>query len=207
MAGVLGGCQSLHTDSMDETLGLPTETAVRVALRTQQVIAHETGVHRTVDPLAGSYYVESLTDQMESDANDIISEIDGLGGVVDGIHKGYFRRSIAEASYRFGQEMEAGDRIIVGVNAYPEGNEDAQVELLQIPHTVETIQCERLETFLKNRDDDAATSALEAIRNAARTDKNVMPSLVEASLARCTLGEMVQAMADVFGRYSGGPEW
>jgi len=103
--------------------------------------------------------------------------------------------------------MEAGDRIIVGVNAYPEGNEDAQVELLQIPHSVETIQCERLETFLKDRDDDAATSALEAIRNAARTDENVMPSLVEASLARCTLGEMVQAMADVFGRYSGGPEW
>jgi len=207
MAGVLGGCQSLHTDSMDETLGLPTETAVRVALRTQQILAHETGVHRTVDPLAGSYYVESLTDQMESDANDIIEEIDGLGGVVKGIHKGYFRRTIAEASYRFGQEMEAGDRIIVGVNAYTAGNEDAQVELLQIPHEVETNQCSRLDDFIKERDGDAASKALDAIRDAARKDENMMESLVEGSLARCTLGEMVQAMADVFGRYSGGPEW
>jgi len=207
MAGVLGGCQSLHTDSMDETLGLPTETAVRVALRTQQILAHETGVHRTVDPLAGSYFVESLTDQMESDANDIIGEIDGLGGVVPGIHKGYFRRSIAEASYRFGQEMEAGDRITVGVNAYEDGNNDTQVDILQIPHTVESTQCERLDTFLKERDDDAAMKALDAIRDAARNDENVMPSLVDGALARCTLGEMVQAMADVFGRYSGGPEW
>jgi methylmalonyl-CoA mutase N-terminal domain/subunit len=207
MAGVLGGCQSLHTDSMDETLGLPTETAVRVALRTQQILAHETGVHRTVDPLAGSYFIESLTDQMESDANEIILEIDELGGVVQGIHKGYFRRSIAEASYRFGQEMEANDRIIVGVNAYLEGNEDPQVELLQIPHAVETNQCQRLDDFLKARDDDSAMAALDEIRAAARNDDNVMQSLVNASLARCTLGEMVQAMADVFGRYSGGPEW
>jgi methylmalonyl-CoA mutase N-terminal domain/subunit len=207
MAGVLGGCQSLHTDSMDETLGLPTETAVRVALRTQQILAHETGVHRTVDPLAGSYFVESLTDQMESDANTIIEEIDDLGGVVQGIHKGYFRRSIAEASYRFGQEMEAGDRVIVGVNAYPDGNEEAQVELLQIPHSVETNQCERLDEFLKSRDEDKAMSALDAIREAARNDENVMSSLIDASISRCTLGEMVQAMGDVFGRYSGGPEW
>jgi len=207
MAGVLGGCQSLHTDSMDETLGLPTETAVRVALRTQQILAHETGVHRTVDPLAGSYFIESLTDQMESDANELIHEIDDLGGVVAGIHKGYFRRSIAEASYRFGQEMEAGDRVIVGVNAYPDGNDEAQVELLQIPHSVETIQCERLDAFLQSRDEDAALQALDSVRDAARNDENVMSSLIEASLARCTLGEMVQAMADVFGRYSGGPEW
>ena len=207
MAGVLGGCQSLHTDSMDETLGLPTETAVRVALRTQQILAHETGVHRTVDPLAGSYFVESLTDQMESDANELINEIDGLGGVVQGIHKGYFRRSIAEASYRFGQEMEASDRIIVGVNAYPDGNDESQVELLQIPHEVETQQCERLSNCLNNRNNDLVMGALDAIREAARNDENVMDSLVKASLARCTLGEMVQAMADVFGRYGGGPEW
>lgn len=207
MAGVLGGCQSLHTDSMDETLGLPTETAVRVALRTQQILAHETGVHRTVDPLAGSYFVESLTDQMELDANQIIAEVDDMGGVVCGIHKGYFRRSIAEASYRFGQEMEAGDRIIVGVNAYTDGNEDSQVELLQIPHEVETQQCDRLEKVMQSRDDDAAMKSLDAIREAARHDENVMDALVGASLSRCTLGEMVQAMADVFGRYSGGPEW
>ena len=207
MAGVLGGCQSLHTDSMDETLGLPTETAVRVALRTQQILAHETGVHRTVDPLGGSWFVEGMTDQMESDANEIIATIDELGGVVSGIHKGYFRRAIAEASYRTGQEMEAGDRIVVGVNAYADGNEDRQVEILQIPHGVETEQCDRLDGYRRTRDADAATRALDGIRSAARAGDNVMDSLVDGALARCTLGEMVQAMADVFGRYSGGPEW
>ena len=116
-------------------------------------------------------------------------------------------RSIAEASYRFGQEMEAGDRIIVGVNAYTDGNEEKQVEILQIPHSVEVGQCERLAAFKKNRDSDAVQRALDAIRDAAREDKNVMPFLVEASLANCTLGEQVQAMADIYGRYTGGPEW
>ncbi|MCI0675968.1 MAG: methylmalonyl-CoA mutase family protein [Phycisphaerales bacterium] len=207
MAGVLGGCQSLHTDSMDETLGLPTETAVRVALRTQQILAHETGVHRTVDPLGGSWFVEALTDQMEKDANQIIKAIDDMGGVVEGIHQGYFRRSIAEASYRFGQEMEAGDRLIVGVNAYTDGNEQKQVEILQIPHELETEQCDRLRKFKKNRNQDGAKRALEAIRRAARSNENVMPSLIDGALANCTLGEMVQAMADVYGRYTGGPEW
>lgn len=207
MAGVLGGCQSLHTDSMDETLGLPTETAVRVALRTQQILAHETGVHRTADPLGGSWFVEALTDQMESDALDIFAEIDEMGGVVEGIHRGYFRRSIAEASYRFGQEMEAGDRIIVGVNAYNEGSDDHQVEILQIPYEVETDQCGRLAEFRSRRDDEQVGRALDAIREAARNDENVMDSLVEGAMAKCTLGEMVQAMGDVFGRYTGGPEW
>jgi methylmalonyl-CoA mutase N-terminal domain/subunit len=207
MAGVLGGCQSLHTDSMDETLGLPTEQAVRVALRTQQILAHETGVHRTVDPLGGSWFVEALTDRMETDANQLIAEIDDMGGVVSGIHKGYFRRQIAEASYRFGQEMEAGDRIIVGVNAYPEGNEERQVSILQIPHTVETEQCERLAKFRRERSADTVKGCLDRIRLDAREGRNVMSALVEASLGRCTLGEMVQAMADVCGRYAGGPEW
>ena len=207
MAGILGGAQSLHTDSMDETLGLPTETAVRVALRTQQILAHETGVHRTVDPLGGSWYVEALTDQMLADANGLIAEIDDMGGVVEGIHKGYFRRSIAEASYRFGQEMEAGDRIIVGVNAYEDGNEDHAVEILQIPHQVEVDQCNLLEAFRRDRDDDLVASSLDGIRSAARAGQNVMDSLVQASLDKCTLGEMVQAMADVYGRYTGGPEW
>ena len=207
LAGVLGGCQSLHTDSMDETLGLPTEAAVRVALRTQQILAHETGVHRTVDPLGGSWFVEALTDRMETDANEFIKEIDDMGGVVAGIHKGYFRRQIAEASYRFGQEMEAGDRVIVGVNAYPEGNEDRQMEILQIPHEVESQQNDRLAKFRSERNADLAKKGLDGIRAAARAGQNVMPSLVQASLDRCTLGEMVQAMADVYGRYAGGPEW
>ena len=207
LAGVLGGCQSLHTNSMDETLGLPTETAVRVALRTQQILAHETGVNRTVDPLGGSWFIESLTDRMEADAAEMIKQIDDMGGVVEGIHQGYFRRAIAEASYRFGQEMETGDRLIVGVNAYPEGNEDRQVEILEIPHEVEDEQCERLAAFRKSRNPDEVERALEAIRQAARDDENVMPPLVDGAIARCTLGEMVQALADVFGRYTGGPEW
>ncbi len=207
LAGVLGGCQSLHTNSMDETLGLPTETAVRVALRTQQILACETGVHRTVDPLGGSWYVEALTDRMEADARTIIDEIDRMGGVVQGIHQGYFRRAIAEASYRYGQEMEAGDRIVVGVNGYTEGNEDRQVEVLQIAHQVEVEQCERLAAFRRRRDRTAVERALEALRASARGDRNVMPALVDGAIAGCTLGEMVQALADVFGRYNGGPEW
>ncbi|MBL1218040.1 MAG: methylmalonyl-CoA mutase [Planctomycetes bacterium] len=207
MAGVLGGCQSLHCDSFDETLGLPTEQAVTIALRTQQILAHETGVTRTADPLGGSYYVEKLTDQMEADANAIIGEIDDLGGVVAGINRGYFRRSIAEAAYRFGQECEAGDRIIVGVNGYVEENEERPCDILYIPHEVEVQQKERLADFKKNRDMDAVNRALDAIRTAARNDENVMPALVDGSDARCTLGEMVQAMADIYGRYNGGPEW
>jgi methylmalonyl-CoA mutase N-terminal domain/subunit len=207
LAGVLGGCQSLHTDSMDETLGLPTENAVRVALRTQQILAHETGVHRTVDPLGGSWFVEALTDRMEQDANAMIAEIDGLGGVIEGINRGYFRRSIAEASYRFGQEMEAGDRIIVGVNAYTDGNDEKHVPILEIPHELEARQCEALAAFKKKRNRDGVARALDAIRAAARGGANAMPSLVEGALANCTLGEMVQALADVYGRYTSGPEW
>ncbi len=207
MAGVLGGCQSLHTNSLDETLGLPTETAVRVALRTQQILADETGTHRTVDPLGGSWYVEALTDRLDADASEIIRTIDDMGGVVEGIHQGYFRREIAEASYRFGQEMEMHDRVVVGINAYTDGNEERQVEILEIPHSVEEDQCGRLADFRRDRDRDAVTRAIDELRRAARADENVMPSLIEASLARCTLGEMVQALADVYGRYTSGPEW
>ena len=134
-------------------------------------------------------------------------EIDEMGGVVAGIHKGYFRRQIAEASYRFGQEMEAGDRMIVGVNAYTEGNEERNMEILQIPHTVETEQCDRLGALKRGRNNETVLRALDRIRHDAREGRNVMAALVEASLSRCTLGEMVQAMADVYGRYAGGPEW
>ncbi|MEL6497371.1 MAG: methylmalonyl-CoA mutase family protein [Planctomycetota bacterium] len=236
MAGVLGGCQSLHTDSMDETLGLPTEQAVTVALRTQQILAHETGVTRTVDPLGGSWFVESLTDRMEREALDLIHEIDEMGryegfvegdpvdddnsqhpaykpttgfghGAVTGINRGYFRRHIAEASYRFSEECEAGDRIIVGVNEYRDDEEDRPIDILVIPDSVETEQVSRLSDFKARRDDAGVTKALDAIREAARNGENVMPSLVDGALANCTLGEMVQAMADIYGRYAGGPEW
>jgi len=216
MAGVLGGCQSLHTDSMDETLGLPTEQAVTVALRTQQILAHETGVTRVVDPLGGSWFIEQLTDTIEAEALEYIAEIDEMGGgaypkgragVVAGINKGYFRRQIAEASYRFSEECEAGDRLIVGVNAYREDDEKRPIEILQIPHDVEEVQCERLAAFKKNRDGAGVEQALERIREACRNDENAMPALVEGAEANCTLGEMVQAMADIYGRYTSGPEW
>ncbi|MEQ8844555.1 MAG: methylmalonyl-CoA mutase family protein [Phycisphaerales bacterium] len=224
MAGVLGGCQSLHTDSMDETLGLPTEQAVTVALRTQQILAHETGVTRTVDPLGGSYFVEALTDEVEEQALNYIGEIDamgggiwkgqedgrptgGYGGVVEGIHQGYFRRKIAEASYRFSEECEAHDRIIVGVNEYRDEEEGRPIDILQIGPEVETTQLDRLSDFKNRRNADETKKALDAIRNACQKGENVMPHLIEGALANATLGEMVQAMADIYGRYAGGPEW
>jgi methylmalonyl-CoA mutase, N-terminal domain len=220
MAGVLGGCQSLHTDSMDETLGLPTEQAVTVALRTQQILAHETGVTRVVDPLGGSWFIEKFTDAIETDALALIAEIDEMGGgvwtghraggragVVAGINKGYFRRKIAEASYRFSEECEAGDRIIVGVNAYRDEDETRPIDILTIGGEVEVQQCELLADFKKRRDDADVNKALDAIRAAARQSVNVMPALVDGALANCTMGEMVQALADIYGRYTGGPEW
>lgn len=255
MAAVLGGCQSLHTDSMDETLGLPTEQAVTVALRTQQILAHETGVTRVADPLGGSWFVEHLTDTMEAEALNFIAEIDAMGSygpgaappptgdrrvgvyaprgtygrsVVAGINRGYFRRQIAEASYRFSAECEAGDRIIVGVNAFRDDDEHRPIDILQIPDTVETEQCDRLAAFKRARNAQLASAALDRIRATCRQGdpgspptapyaasagslgidaRNVMPALINAALSGCTLGEMVQAMADVYGRYSGGPEW
>lgn len=248
MAAVLGGCQSLHTDSMDETLGLPTEQAVTVALRTQQILAHETGVTRVTDPLGGSWFIEDLTDRMEAEALDFIAEIDEMGGgpwkkgatpnenlggragVVAGINKGYFRRQIAEASYRFSEECEAKDRIIVGVNQYIDNDESRPIDILQIPDSVETEQVERLKKFKADRDAAKVARALDNIRTVCKGKPctllhdipgasgretqdsglhatNVMPALIDGALAGATMGEMTQAMADVYGRYSGGPEW
>lgn len=250
MAAVLGGCQSLHTDSMDETLGLPTEQAVTVALRTQQILAHETGVTRVTDPLGGSWFIEELTDRLEAEALAYIAEIDamgggpfklasknkpaensGHGGVVAGIHKGYFRRQIAEASYRFAEECESGDRIIVGVNEYVDNEEGRPIDILAIGPEVEEDQTARLAAFKQARDEKLVAEALERIRRTCRDGDpgggstehgkgyaeaagtlgldphNVMPSLINGSMAGATLGEMVQAMADIYGRYSGGPEW
>ncbi|MEO1128705.1 MAG: methylmalonyl-CoA mutase family protein [Planctomycetota bacterium] len=228
MAAVLGGCQSLHTDSMDETLGLPTEQAVTIALRTQQILAHETGVTRVTDPLGGSWFIEHLTDTMEAEALALIAEIDEMGGgpfqvddgdtptaaegtghagVVTGIHKGYFRRAIAEAAYRYSEECEANDRIVVGVNEYVDPDEKRDIDILEIPHQVEVDQVDRLTTFKNSRDADGVKRSLEAIRQAAKNNENVMPALIDGALANCTLGEMVQALADIYGRYSGGPEW
>ncbi|MEM7628022.1 MAG: methylmalonyl-CoA mutase family protein, partial [Planctomycetota bacterium] len=190
----------------------------------QQILAHETGVTRTVDPLGGSWFVESLTDRVEAEALDLIGEIDNMGrgpwkpehattssldegGAVRGIHRGYFRRQIAEASYRFSEECEAGDRIIVGLNEYNDAEEDRPIDILQIGPEVETQQLDRLGEFKSRRDADGVKRALDTIRESARAGDNVMQSLVDGALANCTLGEMVQAMADIYGRYTGGPEW
>ncbi len=206
LAAVLGGTQSLHTNSMDETLALPTEHAVKIALRTQQVLAEETGVTRTVDPLGGSYYIEALTNEIERQAYDIFKEIDQRGGVVSATDQGYFRRGIAESSSRFGREMESGQRNIVGVNKYVD-DDDHTIDTLQIGPEVEREQVARLEKMKTRRDADRHKAALSGLEQVARDGGNVMPALIEASEALATVGEMMKALEQVYGTYDGGPEW
>lgn len=206
MAAVLGGCQSLHTNSMDETLALPTEHAVLLALRTQQVLAHETGVVNTVDPLGGSYFVESLTDRLEEEAEQYFRTIAELGGVIPALESGYFRREIAEASFRYQREVEAGERLIVGVNAFVE-SDDKPIDTLAIDPAIEKEQIARLAAIKAERNAERVAQSLEAIRDAARTGANMMPVFIEAAHERITVGEMMAAMADVFGRYRGGTGW
>lgn len=206
LAAVLGGTQSLHTNSMDETLALPTEHAVKVALRTQQVLAEETGVKNVVDPLGGSYFVEALTDEVEKQAYDIFRQIDELGGVIPAIEQGYFRRQIAEASIRFSREMERGERNIVGVNKYVD-DEPSHIPILVIDESVEREQCRRLAELRQKRDAKRHAAALRALEQAAREGANVMPALVEASAAGGTVGEMMNTLRGVYGTFDGAPEW
>ncbi|MFO0837053.1 MAG: methylmalonyl-CoA mutase family protein [Phycisphaerae bacterium] len=206
LAAVLGGTQSLHTNSMDETLALPTEQAVKIALRTQQVIAEETGVTHTVDPLGGSYFVESLTNEVERQAVEILDEIDRMGGVVAAIERGYFRRAIADSSARFGGEMERGERTIVGINKYVD-DESPPIEILRIDESVEREQVARLKALRQRRDVARHKNALRSLQDAARRGDNVMPALVEASAAMATVGEMMDTLKSVYGTYDGGPEW
>ncbi len=206
LAAVLGGTQSLHTNSMDETLALPTEHSVKIALRTQQVLAEETGVTRTVDPLGGSYYIESLTNEMERQAYDIFKEIDQRGGVLAATDGGYFRRGIAESSHRFGEEMERGERNIVGVNKYVDP-QDHQIDILQIGPEVEKAQVARLAAMRQRRDARRHATALKRLEQDARDGANVMPALIEAAEALATVGEMMATLEAVYGRYDGGPEW
>jgi methylmalonyl-CoA mutase N-terminal domain/subunit len=200
MAAVLGGTQSLHTNAMDETLALPTEHAVRVALRTQQILAYETGVANTIDPLAGSYYVESLTDQMEEEAEAIFEEIDTLGGVVAGIETGYFQGQIANSSSRFQQEVDSKRRIIVGVNDFIE-SDDVPMEILRIGDEAAAKQEKRLADLKARRDDAAVHQALARLLQAARDDKNLMPPMLDAVRAYATLGEIRHALEEVYGRF------
>lgn len=201
LAGVLGGTQSLHTNSMDETLALPSEKAVKIALRTQQLIAYETGVINTVDPLGGSYFVEALTDQMEKEANEIFEQIDALGGVIPAIEAGYFQKEIADAAYRYQKEVERKEKIIVGVNEFIEPNEKIDIPILTIPPEVEIQQKKRLADLKQSRNQFAVEKSLKEIRQAAVDGKNLMPVLIRAAQNYVTLGEMVGELKEVFGTY------
>ncbi len=201
MAAVLGGTQSLHTNSMDETLALPTEKSVRIALRTQQVLAHETGVPNTIDPLAGSYYVESLTDELEAEAEALFQEIDEVGGVVPGIEAGWFQKEIAHSALRQQEEAESGSRTIVGVNQFTDGSEEVAIDTLRIDPDVEERQRERMARLREERDDEAVNKTLSALTEAARTGENLVPRILDCARAYCTLYEIRHAMEEVFGAY------
>jgi methylmalonyl-CoA mutase, N-terminal domain len=201
MAAALGGTQSLHTNSMDETLALPTEKSVRIALRTQQVLAFETGVANTIDPLAGSYYVESLTDQLEARAEEIFREIETLGGVVPGIEQGYFQREIARSAERQQREIESGERIVVGVNEFLGGNDDAAIEILKVGDEAARTQDERLARLRDERDDARVEATLERLRQAARDEENVVEPMLDCVRAYCTLFEIRHALQSVYGSF------
>jgi methylmalonyl-CoA mutase N-terminal domain/subunit len=205
LAAVLGGTQSLHTNSFDEALALPTENAVRLALRTQQVIAHETGVVNTIDPLGGSYYLEDLTSRLEAEAYDYFDRIDKLGGVIAAIEDNFFQREIADASFRYQAEVEAKQRIVVGVNRY-ELQDEAAIDILQIDPALEQKQIERVQALRGRRDSAAVEASLARLKEAAnRDDANLMPLLIEASRAYATLGEMCDALRMTWGTWRETP--
>ena len=202
MAAVLGGTQSLHTNSMDEVMALPTEKSVEIALRTQQVLAYETGVTSVIDPLGGSYFVEALTDEIEKQTLAYFAQIDDFGGVIEAIEAGFFQHEIADASYRYQRSLETKDRIIVGVNAFQRPAEDADMDLLKIGRDVELGQARAVQNVRAERDGARVTDALAALRRACADEgTNVMPPLIAAVEALATEGEIVQAMVDVYGRY------
>jgi methylmalonyl-CoA mutase N-terminal domain/subunit len=201
MAAALGGTQSLHTNSMDETLALPTEKAVRIALRTQQVLAHESGIANTIDPLAGSFFVEALTDELEREALSLFEEIDEMGGVVPGIERGWFQQEIASSAMRQQLEVESGQRVVVGVNHFTEGSGDVEIDTLRIDPTVEQRQRQRMADLRASRDPDSVASTLEALTAACRGDENLVPRILDCARAYCTLFEIRHAMEEVFGSY------
>jgi methylmalonyl-CoA mutase, N-terminal domain len=204
LAGVLGGTQSLHTNSYDEALALPTEESVRLALRTQQVIAHESGVPNTVDPLGGSYFVETLTDEMERAAYEYFARIDELGGMVEAIKQSFPQREIADASFRYQQEVRDRKRIVVGVNEYQLEDED-QIPILRVDPALERKQIGRIEASRARRDSTAVETALSELTDAAASDRNLMPYFIDAARARASEGEMIAALQAVFGTYAETP--
>jgi len=201
LAGVLGGTQSLHTDAYDEALALPTDRAALIALRTQQIIAEETGVANTVDPLGGSYFVEALTNKMEEGALDYFERIDAMGGMVDAVEKGFPQREIQESAYQYQKAFERGDQTIVGVNKYAMENEPQQVPTLVIDESVRQHQVERLESARARRDQGAVSRTLDALRKAAQRGDNTMPATIDAVREYATLGEICSALRDVYGIY------
>jgi len=200
LSAVLGGAQSLHTNSYDEALALPTEEAVRIALRTQQVIAHETGVANTIDPLGGAYFIEALTDRMEAAAYEYFRKIDELGGMVEAIKQNYPQREIADASFRYQQEVDEGGRIVVGVNRYAE-----PIEILRIDPALERKQIDRLQTAKARRRGEDVERALGVLREAAATEANLMEPILDCARAGATEGEIVESLQHVFGTYSETP--
>ncbi|MDE2572688.1 MAG: methylmalonyl-CoA mutase, partial [bacterium] len=206
MAAVLGGTQSLHTNSMDEVLALPTEKSVEIALRTQQVLAYETNATNVIDPLGGSYYVEALTDQMERAAEEYFDRIAEYGGVIPAIEAGFFQKEIADASYQYQRSLESKERIIVGVNAFERPEETQEMDLLKIDRRIELEQAKRVKALRAERDAARVEESLAALRRACEaTDHNVMEPILEAVRALATEGEIVEAMADVYGRYTEMP--
>lgn len=200
LAAVLGGTQSLHTNSMDEALALPSEHAVRIALRTQQVIAEESGAANTIDPLGGSYFIESLTNQTEAAVYDYFRRIDEMGGVIPAINAGFFQQEIADASYRHQQELDSGDRIFVGVNGYVT-KESVQIPILAMDPNGYQRQCDRLTALRRDRDNEKTGQSLNALRRACEDGANTMPYLLDAARADATLGEMMDVMRQAFGIY------
>jgi methylmalonyl-CoA mutase N-terminal domain/subunit len=203
LAAVMGGTQSLHTNSFDEALALPTEEAVRLALRTQQIIAAESGVTSTADPLGGSYFVEKLTDELESEAYDYFSRIDELGGMVEAIRKNFPQREIAEASFSYQQELDERRRIVVGVNGFH--HEEDEVPILRIDPALESKQAERLAATRASRDSAEVERALAELKNAAASERNLMEPILAAARVRASEGEMTAAMQEVFGTYTESP--
>jgi methylmalonyl-CoA mutase N-terminal domain/subunit len=201
LAGVLGGTQSLHTNSMDETYALPSEKAVFIALRTQQLIAHETGVANTIDPLAGSYFVEALTNKMEQEAEKYFAEIERRGGVLKCIEEGYFQREIAEAAYRYQKQIESKDRIVVGINEFVLENEKVEIPILRIDPEVEKEQVRNLRKLKEKRNNDKVKSSLENLKKVAQGTDNTMPALIECIRCYTTEGEICDILREVFGEY------
>jgi methylmalonyl-CoA mutase N-terminal domain/subunit len=200
LAAVLGGTQSLHTNSFDEALALPTENSARIALRTQQIIAYESGVPQTIDPLGGSYYLESLTDEIEKRARQYLDKIDALGGMLKAIEQGYIQQEIQNASYEYQQRVDRLEQLVVGVNAFQVDHENP-VPLQKIDESLERKQVERLRALREKRDKGVWNSAMLGIEDAARQGDNLMPSIIKAVESNCTVGEISDAMRKIFGEY------